>query len=44
MGNNNLIISGINKTDSNNYAVLFYDNVKGEKQNMEIIILNKKTV
>lgn len=42
MGNNDLIISGINKTENNNYAVIFYDNVKNEKQNREIIILNKK--
>jgi hypothetical protein len=38
MGNNNLIISGINKTESNNYAVIFYDNVKTEKQNNKEII------
>jgi hypothetical protein len=44
MGNNNLIISGINKTESNNYAVIFYDNVKSEKPNKEIIILNKRII
>jgi broad specificity polyphosphatase/5'/3'-nucleotidase SurE len=32
MGNNDLIISGINKTENNNYAVIFYDNVKNGKQ------------
>ena len=42
MGNNDLILDGINKTENNNYAVIFYNNVENEEQNKKIIILNKK--
>jgi hypothetical protein len=41
MGNNDLILSGINKTENNNYTVIFRTNVKNGKQNKEIITLNK---
>jgi hypothetical protein len=44
MGNNNLILYGINKTENNNYAVIFYDNVKDGTKNKEIIVFNKKMV
>ena len=41
MGNNNLILDGINKTENNKYAVVFYDNVKRGDKSKEIMVLNK---
>ncbi|PQA91174.1 hypothetical protein B0A69_18130 [Chryseobacterium shigense] len=38
----NLIISGINKTAENSYAVIFYGLADGENKNKELIILNRE--
>jgi hypothetical protein len=44
MGNNDLILYGINETEINKYAIVFYGNAKNLKNNKEIIILNKNIV
>lgn len=42
MEKENLIISGINKTAENAYAVIFYPRTERETKNKELLILNRK--
>lgn len=42
MGNDNLVISSINKTTDNSYAVVFYPMTDRQTKNKELIILNRK--
>lgn len=42
MENENLVISSINKTEDNGYAVIFYPMTDRQTQNKELIILNRK--
>lgn len=41
MGDENLIISSINKTKDNSYAIVFYLNVNKQIKNKKLIILNR---
>jgi hypothetical protein len=42
MDNNKLVISGINKTTDNSYAVVFYPIASQQAKNKELIILNRE--
>lgn len=42
MGNDKLIISSINKTSDNNYAVIFYPMTDSQTKNNELLILNRE--
>ena len=41
MGNENLIISSINKTKDNSYAIVFYPVNNQQNKNEKLIILNR---
>lgn len=42
IGNENLVISNLNKTKENSYAVVFYPMTEGKDKNKELIILNRE--